>query len=218
MQCEKCNLNFNNDSELSKHMLSEHHSQTRACFDCDMTFKRMSALEWLVVQRKHEENECIIRKNTTQYNKFECDICDFRSNDEAHIKKHEKDMHEHKDVNVTPPSKKRRKEQGDEEEQCEAMEEDGTEDITNQIKNIVINENNVEMEEQKELSKRQDEKVRLKQKKIDEEEDKYAEKKKIEEAKKRKRDIELSIKEKKNKKANKKEVREAKEVEKKTIR
>ena len=217
IQCDKCALNFNSDSEVSKHMLSEHHSQTRACFDCDMTFKRMSALEWLVVQRKHEENDCLIRKLNNEHNKYECDVCEFRSSDESHIKKHEKEMHAQKDVNVTPPNKKRKKVKSDEEDKNEAMEEDITEDITNQIKKCVINDKDVEMEELKELSNKQDEKVKMKQRKIDEEEAEYAKKKKDEDAKKRKRELELSVRENKNKKVNRKKLNAAKVVVKKTV-
>ena len=53
-------------------------------------------------------------------------------------------MHAQKDVNVTPPNKKRKKEKSDEEEKNKAMEEDITEDITNQIKKCVINDKEVE--------------------------------------------------------------------------
>ena len=75
-------------------------------------------------------------------------------------------MHAQKDVNVTPPNKKRKKEKSDEEEKNQAMEEDITEDITNQIKKCVINDKEVEMEELKELSNKQDEKVKMKQRAV----------------------------------------------------
>ena len=48
LQCDKCTLVFNNESEQSKHMLSEHHSQTRACYDCDMNFLKNISIRMTV--------------------------------------------------------------------------------------------------------------------------------------------------------------------------
>ena len=217
IQCDKCTLVFNNDLELKKHVLSEHHSQARTCYDCDMNFERMSALELLVVQRQHEDNDCLVKKQNIQYNQYECDDCEFRSHEESHLRKHKKDMHEHKDVFVTPPYKKRKKEKDDEEEQQEEMELDVTDEITKQLEKIGIHDKEEEQTLLKDLSNKQDEKVLLKRKKIDEEEAQYTEKKEIEEEKKRKREVELSVNGNKNKKANKKKLNEKKVVEKKPV-
>ena len=71
-KCSICYLNFNNESELTKHTTNEHNNKPRTCYYCDMVFTTMSTLEWVVVQREHENNNCMIKKQYIEDNEYKC--------------------------------------------------------------------------------------------------------------------------------------------------
>ena len=185
IQCPECRLNFSTEIEVSKHMKSEHLAQTRTCAECDMKFQSMSALKWMTVQREHEIDQCIVRKDPNVGEKqYNCNLCDFKVPCEQDLLKHIHEDHDGKPG--TPPNKKRKKEK--ELNNSNIMDTDEPEDILEDIKKMSLNDK--QQEEKKQYEKRSDDwdkKVKRKQKRNDREALLYAEHRRKEEENKRKK-------------------------------
>ena len=119
--CHKCNLKFKTELEISKHLESEHSSQTRVCSIWDLKFTKMSALEWIKVKHDHEHTDCDKMKISAELKQYVCELCDFKSSIEAHVKNHMSDKHATGAKYVTPPPKKRKKEKETDDEDNDQM-------------------------------------------------------------------------------------------------
>ena len=107
-------MKFNTEIELSRHSDSEHATQTRVCSLCEVTFHKMSALEWAKEQHEHEEYDCVA-KNQVRFDlkEYMCELCDLKSTSEENLQEHIKEAHAMNAVGpkyVTPPPKKPKKE------------------------------------------------------------------------------------------------------------
>ena len=120
-------------------------------------------------------------------NEYKCDLCDFKSLLQANINEHMTQKHEPTESHVTPPQKKMKRDKNSGEEEPVDMEVDDTEDLVNSLCMMGIDVKKKEVEEQKKRSDLMDEKVLQKQKRIEQEEAEYRERKIDEEEKKRKR-------------------------------
>ena len=173
-----------------------------------MKFPAMDMTEWLVVQRKHENTNCILGiQKEVEHKKYKCEQCSFESSTEALLIEH--NINDHEGILKTPPNKRRKKITDDD------MDTDENEDLVRKIEELVIvNKKELQKKEEKEEEKKRsqlrDEKVIQKQKMIELKELK----KKTEEEAKRRKEVETNIREKNQKKATKKKRKNMKEKEK----
>ena len=185
--CTKCNLKFSTDIELGNHIKFDHSSRIRICNKCDMNFPAMDMTEWLVVQRKHENTNCVLEfQKEVEHKKYKCEQCSFEPSTEAFLIEHKRNNHE--GILKTPPNKRRKKITDDD------MDTEENEDLVSKIEELVIDnkkelQKEAEKEEEKKRSQLRDEKIIQKQKIIEVEELK----KKSEEETKRRKEVETSL-------------------------
>ena len=157
------------------------------CDRCEFTVIKSRRYEVIRKLRKHKEEDCVNR--SIRIGK-KCDQCDYKAKDPMILKRHMRDKHDVNTVSTSPPAKKLRKHEDNDDEPMDTDENKVTETNNDKLEILL-----------KERSDKMDAKIVEKSRINDEEEERLRILKSEEEVKKR--DLESKIKE-KNQLLNKK--------------
>ena len=189
IKCSQCDKTCKTNTGLKRHVTTMHradetddkrkqmpintkntetNSKTyeKKCEKCD--FKTEANKRYVAAQHmiKHKE---IIHNSLPKFTKItKCSKCDFSARDSMIMRRHMRDVHEAGSVSTSPPPKKKRK-SPDEDEKVETMEmnDERIEDLSFEFEDMEIDEVKDEFKHRSELM---DQKIKLRQNKIERQE------------------------------------------------
>ena len=113
--CDQCDQQFISEGNLSDHKQIDHKAMEveelpcAQCQYCDLMIQAETDFQALKDVKMHYEI-CVCKPKTIEKElSFECDLCDFRTNDVAFFKRHRRDRHDLSTSSTSPKHKKRRK-------------------------------------------------------------------------------------------------------------